>query len=56
MVKKNDDDAEINFIEYGCKEDVLGSDHRPVFLQFEIGLKLKHLLDLDRFSSQASLD
>jgi hypothetical protein len=38
MVKKNDDDAEIIFKQYGCKEDVLGSDHRPVFLNFEIGL------------------
>jgi hypothetical protein len=40
-------DHEIDFIakEYGCKEEVFGSDHRPVFLDFSIDLKLNHLMN-----------
>lgn len=52
MIKKNDDETQVNFKDYGCKEDVLGSDHRPVYLHFEVDLKLKHLLDLNKFISQ----
>lgn len=45
MVKKNNHLSEVKFKEYGCKENIFGSDHRPVYLNFEVNLKLTHILD-----------
>jgi hypothetical protein len=56
MIKKNDGEIDVTFKEYGCKDDVFGSDHRPVFLRFEVELKLNHLLNPSRFISPASPD
>jgi len=45
LTKTNDQEIELTFNEYGCKENILGSDHRPVFLDFRVDLKLNHLMD-----------
>lgn len=45
LVKCNELHSNIQYKQYGCKDDMFGSDHRPVFLNFEIDFKMKHLMD-----------
>jgi hypothetical protein len=49
LTKTNDPEIEVIFKEYGCREDIFGSDHRPVFLNFNVDLKLNHLMDPNHF-------
>lgn len=36
LIKDNDKTCELQYNQYNCREEVYGSDHRPVFLDFNI--------------------
>ncbi len=45
LVKQNCKQSKINFIKYASCDEVLGSDHRPVYLHYKVGLVFEHYMD-----------
>jgi hypothetical protein len=45
LVKNNDRRCEITYNQYDCREEIFGSDHRPVWLDLEMSYKPDPFLD-----------
>lgn len=45
LVKLNEESIQAQYNAYGSAEEILGSDHRPVFLDFAVTIKQQHYME-----------
>lgn len=45
LVKNNDHNSAIAYQEYGCRDQIFGSDHRPVYLRMQMNFRPEPFLD-----------
>jgi len=41
LLKANDKSGEISYNEYNCRDEIFGSDHRPVYLDLNIKMSIE---------------
>ena len=54
MFKSNDPKVCVKYNKYNCRNDIYGSDHRPVYLDLSLGLSKELLMEPDLLLNPAT--